>query len=179
VPFFNSHYNEPMTPESSTTVDKSAEIFQALRNKLLSLVPQEVDIIPTPEHPHVWGVLMEFVLSRSVVTLAGLVDGTTSLYYSTGGGILGSGNHPIVGAAAREMVSKAEAALEFFQPVSEYPFPDEGFIRFYALTFNGIHMAECPDVDLQDQKHGLSELYDAAQNLITQIRLIKEQKGAG
>ena len=124
-----------MNPVTSTTIDKNAEIFQAIRNKLLSLDPQAVDIIATPEHPHVWGVMMEFIVAGSVVTLAGLVDGTTSLYFSSGGGILGSGNHPKVGTAARELVRKAESALECFQPVREYPFPDEGFIRFYASDF--------------------------------------------
>jgi hypothetical protein len=167
-----------MGPISPTHVDKNAEIFQAIRNKLLTLDPQAVDIIATLEHPHVWGVLMEFLLSGSVVTLAGLVDGTTSLYFSSGGGILGSGNHPKVGAAAREMVSKTESALECFQPVREYPFPDEGFIRFYALTFNGILMAECPDKDVKDPLLGLSGLYAAAQALITEVKLVHEQKGS-
>ena len=165
-----------MSPVSSSA-DKNAEIFQAIRNRLLSLDPQTVDITATPEHPHVWGVLMEFVLSGSVVTLAGLVDGTTSLYFSSGGGILGSGNHPLVGTAARELVNKAELALEYFQPVREYPFPDEGFIRFYALTFSGILLAECPDQDVKDPLLGLSELYAAAQDLITQVKLIHEKKG--
>lgn len=122
---------------------------------------------------------MEFILSGSVVTLAGLVDGTTCLYFSSGGGILGSGNHPIVGAAAREMVGKAGSSLECFQAVREYPLPAEGFIRFYALTYNSIQMAECPDKDVKDPQYGLSELYAAVENLITQVRLINEKKGAG
>lgn len=167
-----------MSPVSSTSVDKNAEIFQAIRNKLLSLDPQTVDISATPEHPRVWGVLMEFIVAGSVVTLAGLVDGTSSLYFSSGGGILGSGNHPKVGTAARELVGKAESALESFRIVREYPFPDEGLIRFYALTFNGILMAECLDKDVKDPLLGFSGLYEAAQDLITQVKLVHEQKGS-
>jgi hypothetical protein len=167
-----------MNPASSVSTDRSFEIFQAIRNKLLTLDPGSVEITPTNEHPDVWGVLMEFVLSGSVVTLAGLVDGTTSLYFSSGGGILGSGNHPKVGTAAREMVGKAEDALERFQPVQEYPFPDEGRIRFYALTFNGVLTAECADKDVKDPQPGLSGVYAAAQDLITQVRLVHEKKGS-
>ncbi len=168
-----------MTPPSSTTAGKKAEIFQTLRNKLLTLDPHSVEITATPEHPHAWGVLMEFILPGSVVTLAGLVDGTASLYFSSGGGILGSGTHPKVGAAARELVRQAEMTLEHFQPVHEYPFPTEGFVRFYALTFNGILMAECADTNVKDPELGLSGLYGAAQNLITQVRLVHERKGTG
>lgn len=167
-----------MNTATLRTTDKNTEIFQAIRNKLLSLDPKAVDIIVSPEHPHVWGVLMEFIVAGSVVTLAGLVDGTTSLYFSSGGGILGSGNHPIVGTAARELVRKAESALECFQPVSEYPFPDEGFIRFYALTFNGILMAESPDKVIKDPQLGLSDLYTAAQDLITQVKLVHEKNSS-
>jgi len=166
-------------PEGSIPIPKNAVIYQTLRNKLLSLNPREVDITATTEHPTVWGVMMETAYPEAIVTLAALVDGTTSLYFSSGGGILGSGNHPTVGTAARQMVSIAEMALEFTQPVKEYPSPIAGNIRFYLLTFEGIHSAECPERELQSGKHSLSELYAAGQKLIAQIRMVSEKKKPG
>ncbi|MGB8252771.1 MAG: hypothetical protein WCF08_06120 [Anaerolineaceae bacterium] len=168
-----------MKPEGSIPHPKNTAIYQTLRNKLLSLNPREVDIAATNEHPTVWGVMMETAYPEAGVTLAALVDGTTSLYFSTGGGILGSGNHPTVGIAARKMASIAEMALEFTQPVKEYPSPKTGNIRFYLLTFEGIHSAECPEMNLQSGKHSLSELYAAGQELISQIRMVSEKKKPG
>ncbi len=168
-----------MTSDTSKSSPKNVSIYQTLRNKLLSLDPQEVDIHSTAEHPIVWGVLMETAYPEATVTLAALVDGTTSLYFSTGGGMLGSGNHPTVGSAARKITSIAELALEFTQPVKEYPTPKTGSVRFYLLTFKGIHSAECPEVDLKNGSHSLAELYVAGQDLLTQIRSINDHKKSG
>jgi hypothetical protein len=165
-----------MQPEDSSPARNSAQIYHTLRNKLLLLNPQEVDISATFEHPNIWGVMMESNYPEAIVTLAALVDGTTSLYFSTGGGILGSGNHPTVGSAARHMTNVAEMALEFTQPVKEYPPPEPGHIRFYLLTFRGIHSSECPETELQRGKHTLSALYAAGQALLTQVHLVSEKK---
>ncbi len=166
-----------MKTKASPAADKGILIYHTLRNKLLTLDPQEVNITATPEYPHVWGVMMETLFPEVIVTLVALVDGTTSLYFSTGNGILGSGNHTEVGSAARRMLTVAEMAIEFTQPVKEYPHPRAGNIRLYLLTFEGIQSAECPEAALQSGDHPLSGLYFAGQQLLSQIRLIKaEQK---
>lgn len=151
-------------------------IYISLRNKLLFLNPQEVEFKPTKDHPTVWGVLMESAYAEAVVTLAALVDGTTSLYFSNGGGILGSGTQALVGTAARRMITVAEQALEFTLPVEDYPLPMQASINFYLLTYRGIHSAICREVDLQSGKHLLSGLYLAGHELIAQVRLVSEKK---
>lgn len=168
-----------MNAESSRPVGDSTQIYLKLRNQLLTLNPQQVDIKPTPEHPNAWGCLMEFILSKSVVTLAAIVDGTASLYFSTGGGILGSGNHNEVGTAARGMVTEAEAILKFTEPASEYLLPAEGHIRFYILTYDGNFTTECSETAISIRKHRLSNLFMAGQDLITQIKLASEMKTNG
>ena len=44
-------------------------------------------------------------------TLIAMSEGTTSLYLSTGGGVIGAGQHPSVGAANRELRQTAQATL--------------------------------------------------------------------
>jgi hypothetical protein len=168
-----------MTSKGLRSAGDSKQIYLTLRNQLLTLNPRDVDITPTAEHPHAWACLMEFILSKSVVTLAAIIDGTASLYFSTGGGILGSGNHPTVGSAAKTMVSEAEAALAYTQQAQDYPLPTEGLIRFYILTHAGIFTAESPETSLSIRKHQLSGLFTAGENLITQIRLVSEKKAPG
>lgn len=165
-----------MTAEESQSTGDSAQIYLKLRNQLLTLDPLQVEIKPTPEHPNAWGCLMEFILSKSVVTLAAIVDGTASLYFSTGGGILGSGNHNTVGDAARGMVNEAEAILKYTESAHEFPLPVEGYIRFYILTHTGIFTTECSETALSIPKHRLSKFFTAGQHLIAQIRLVSEKK---
>ena len=165
-----------MTDDTSRPGGDSTQIYLKLRNQLLTLNPQEVEIKPTPEHPNAWGCLMEFILAKSVVTLAAIVDGTASLYFSTGGGILGSGNHNSVGDAARGMVNEAEAILKYTGLTHVFPLPAEGHIRFYILTHAGIFTTECSETILSIRKHRLSKFFMAGQHLITQIRLVSEKK---
>jgi hypothetical protein len=165
-----------MTSDSSRPIDDSAQIYIKLRTQLLTLDPQQVEIKPTPEHPNAWACLMEFILTKSVVTLAAIIDGTASLYFSTGGGILGSGNHNTVGDAARGMVSEAEAILKYTELTHEFPLPVEGHIRFYILTHAGVFTTESPETALSIRKHRLSKFFMAGQYLITQIKLVSEKK---
>src|SRR5258708_14763878 len=57
--------------------------------------------------------LMETAYPKAVATLACFADGTTSLYFSTGGGMLGAGQHESVRAAASAFLATAtrDAAL--------------------------------------------------------------------
>src|SRR5689334_9394559 len=75
------------------------EVFLALRGKVLGLDPAEVAITASPRLPRVWAVLMETGYPGAVATLAALADGTTSLYLSSGGGMIGAGGHTRVAEA--------------------------------------------------------------------------------
>jgi hypothetical protein len=167
-----------MIPDDDPYVDQGAKIFQTLRKKILTLNPREVNITPTTEHPIIWAALMESAWPEVIVTLAALVDGTTSLYFSNGGGIIGSGNHPAVGKAAKRMIAAAELCLEYTEAVSECHIPQPECVCFHLLTFTGAYSAEIPESELQSEKHALSSIYAAGQELITQIRLVNENQQA-
>ncbi|MBN2257774.1 MAG: hypothetical protein JW704_08110 [Anaerolineaceae bacterium] len=168
-----------MSPQNKPVIDQGAQIFQTLRTKILTLNPQDVNILPTEMHPNLWGVIMESAYPEAVVTLAALVDGTTSLYFSNGGGIIGSGSHPAVGGAAKQMIAVAETCLEYTPPVTECRLPQPEYIHFHLLTFHGPHSLEINERELQTGEHGLSPLYIAGQELIHQIRQVRENHQEG
>jgi hypothetical protein len=60
---------------------------------------------------------------------------------------------------------------------SEYPLPQKlDEILFYLLTDAGIFTATASKEDLSSHHHPLSKLYDAAQGIITEYRLIQGNK---
>jgi hypothetical protein len=67
------------------------EVYQGLRTRILDLDPASAGLAQGPQHQVVWGALMETGYLRGTATLVTLADGTTSLYLSTGGGIIGGG----------------------------------------------------------------------------------------
>jgi hypothetical protein len=153
-----------------------AEMSRKLRGQALSVGHDELGLAPTEARQHVWGVLMELGYPQAVATLVVLGEGTTSLYISTGGGIIGAGEHPPVRAAAEGLLAATEGHLAGFQPVAETPLPQTGRVRFYVRTFGGTLGAEADEQDLGHGRHMLSPVFHAGHAVITEMRLVSEEQ---
>ena len=60
------------------------------------------------------------------------------------------------------------------EPAVDTPLPRPGHIRFYVLTSEGVVTADALEQDLGENRHVLSPLFYAAQELITEIRTSDE-----
>jgi hypothetical protein len=152
------------------------QVYLQLRSRTLGLTPEEVSLAPTGEAPHVWSVLMETGYEVGFATLVSLADGTTSLYYSTGGGMLGSGDYAPLAKASRALVAQAELLLDSFAPTSDFPLPGVGQVRFILRTFSDTLSTAASVKSLTEVGHPLTPLFTRAQNVLTQLRLSAEQK---
>lgn len=153
-----------------------AEIYNGLRNRVLNLKPSDAGIKPSSEMPNVWGILMETGYQQAVVTLVSLADGTTSLYFSNGGGMIGGGKHATVADASKSFVVSAENYYQQMTLTESFPLPAIGRVKFYILTYSGIYTIDIDENDLGNKKHELSPLFYFGQEVITQFRLVQEQK---
>jgi hypothetical protein len=127
-------------------------------------------LAPTAARPRVWGVLMETGYAEGGATLVVFAEGTTSLYFSNGGGIIGAGEHAIVRTASESFLSTAEANLAAFGAALATPPPEVGRVRFYLRTFQGTLGTEAKENDLGEGRHPLSPLFHAGHAVITAIR---------
>lgn len=153
-----------------------AEVYNGLRNKILSLNPSDAGIQPSREMPNVWGVLMETGYPQALVTLVSLADGTTSLYFSNGGGMIGGGQHATVAQASKSFVVAAENYYQKMSLTESFPSPAIGKVKFYVLTYSGVYTIDADENELGNKKHELSPLFYYGQDVITQFRLVQEQK---
>src|SRR5205807_5832373 len=88
---------------------RAAEEAPDLRAQILHADPTMLGFSPHLDRP-VWGAVMDMAFPDGVASLISLEDGTTSLYTSTGGGVIGGGAHqPVV-----------DATEAFIQAVSEH-----------------------------------------------------------
>ncbi|MFZ2097229.1 MAG: hypothetical protein WAV05_11395 [Anaerolineales bacterium] len=160
--------NSP-TPEPAPT-------YLQLRQRILGFNPDELGLKPSHQAPHVWAVLVEMGYEVGTATLVSLADGTTSLYYSTGGGMLGSGEHASLAKASMAFVAHAENLLEYMSPTDDFPLPAPGQVNFILLTYSGTFSQIAPEKSLQSRNHPLSPLFTHAQQTLTQLRLLAEKK---
>lgn len=156
-------------------VPELAEIYTQLRSAILNLDPGKYGLSLLHDTPMVWGVLMEMGFPEAAATLVVLAEGTTSLYYSNGGGILGAGMLPGVAEASRACLAQALVDLPAFQQARGYPLPEVGQVNFILLTFEGAQVAGADWDSLASGRHGLWRLWECGQEVITQLRLVQEK----
>lgn len=150
------------------------ETLAGLRRMVLNLDPAEAGIAPSSDYPRVWGALMETGYSEGVATLVALADGTTSLYTSSGFGMIGGGAHASVVAANQAFLSAVEAHLDQLAASGDTAMPAEGWVTLRALTYTGQRATEALEDDLGYGRHELSPVFHAGHDVITQLRLIDE-----
>jgi hypothetical protein len=147
-----------------------ADVFSELRWQALRLTPDQLGgAVPT--EAGILALLMDTAYREAVATLVAVVDGTTSLYFSNGGGFVGAGTHPTVAEASRLWLEAGGTLLPALSNVTEPPLPGVGMTQFVAVTPEGPRGAVAPEDNLGGNRHELSPLFHAAHEVITQIRL--------
>ena len=153
---------------------KTADIYRDLRQQVFSLDPSKIGVNLSSSNS-VWGVVMETGYPEAVVTLVALADGTVSLYFSNGGGIIGVGQHEGPRKASSEFLTFSNQFLGQALPTKTFPLPSQGNTRFYFLTSGGILTAESKEDDLGNNRLPLSPLFHKAQEVIAQARMVDEK----
>ena len=160
-----------VAPASGGGSEPPANVYTDLRTQALSQTPATLGSSDSTV-----GVLMETGYPGAVVTLVAFVDGSASLYFSNGGGIIGAGQHERVAAAAQALVTIAARYLSSLTATAKYPLPGLGRTRFHVLTASGVLTAEAAQDDLGNNRLPLSPLFHAGHALIAEIRAIEERR---
>ena len=146
------------------------EVARGLRIRALTYPATELGLSPSTDRPNVFGILMETGYPEAVVSLVTFAEGSVSLYFSSGGGIIGAGEHEAVRATLGPYFKLAEKHLGAFSPANETPLPDQGRVRFYLRTFKGTLAVEGDEQDLGNMRHELSPLFHAGHAVIAALR---------
>jgi hypothetical protein len=150
------------------------DVMGEMRDKLFSTSPDDLGLAPTTQLPNVWGIVMEIGIPEGYVTLFSLAEGTTSLYFSNGGGIIGSGQHKSVRDSSTDFLNTAEQFLPSLNLSNDESPPSSGMIKFHALTYTGTYTIEDKEESISDPSNPIYPLFVSGNDVITQIRLIEE-----
>jgi hypothetical protein len=142
----------------------------ALRSLALENTAASIGIAPTSDGKQVFGVLMETGYAGGVVTLVCFADGSASIYFSNGGGVIGCGARAPVAKAAKSFVARAADYLDRLPAATEFPLPAVGMVRFYFRTFDGTLTFEALEDDLGNNRLSQSPLFHAGHAVISAIR---------
>ncbi len=147
--------------------------FREFRSQVFSLNPEKIGT-PNTDKNSVFCVVMDNGYSIGWATLVAFADGNASLYLSNGGGVIGGAAHETVRNAAIAMTKAANRYVDQTTITESTPLPTFGNVTFYLLTTNAVRTATAKEDDLGEQRHALSPLFNAGQEVITQLRLVSE-----
>jgi hypothetical protein len=146
------------------------EVYLGLRQQVLALTPDQLGGVVSAHEP-ILALVMETGYPEAVATLVAVADGSSSLYFSNGGGIIGAGAHASVAEASRRWLEIAPDFLPHLPVVSDPSPPAEGLTQFLVVTPDGVHGIVAPEAELGGGRDPLSPLFHAGHDVITQIRL--------
>lgn len=155
---------------------KDEDTYSSLRGKALSIGRSAAGLAEPPRDAPAWGLLMETGYEEGSSTLLALSDGTTSLYLSGGGGVIGGQQHESVRRANAQLLRSANLFVGKMAPTGRYPLPAPGQVLFYARTDSGVLTASAPEEALGSGRHELSPLFMSGHGVITALREITEGK---
>ncbi len=153
----------------------TAEIYRSLRQQIFDLPKTNADFGQTDR----WAILMETGLEDACYTLVAVADGSASLYFSNGGGIIGGGQHPEGAAAAKAFLELSRKFDSSLTRSAARPLPRPGMTRFYIIKKDDVLTGEFKEDDLGNGRLPLSPLFHKGHELITVIRLIEGKRRGG
>jgi len=152
------------------TADRAGDTPQLREHALNGPAPSGADA----QGPIV--VMMDLPAGGGMASVVSFVDGTTSLYTSVGGGVIGIGEHPQANQESREFLALAVSLSEHFRPGGADGALGQDDMRFVLRIGDALSSATATTVDVTNEGHPLAPLHSKGQRVLTLIRLISEEQ---
>ena len=153
-----------------------ADAMRELRLMALATTSAELGEKPSPEFPRVFGVVMDWPIEAATVTLVSFTTGDASIYSTGTFGVLGGVGHESVRTAAKACVRSSRRHYDSAIPTKDFPYPAKHHLRFYLVCYDGVRVIDADLDSVQNGKHRCSDLYMAAQRVISELRLITQSR---
>ena len=149
-------------------------VYRDLRSMALRVDPATIRM---PEGERWSGALvaaMEIGMTEATTTIVAIADGTVSMYLSSGGGVIGAGEHAAVRGAADRFRTVVAENRNLLQRTGVFEPPSAGEVRFHARIGDDRLTGGAAEALLRTSRHQLAPLYAAGQDVLTEIRLTTE-----
>lgn len=154
----------------TTVYEAEDNNFESLRNMAFSATPEVLGITLPSESTLVYGVIMDWEVGGGTATTVAYQTGDASLYLSSGGGIIGGGQHKNVSRAARQFVSLAQSFLDKTSKTNSTSLPSAGEVKFYLLTNQGIFTGKEQIENFNNNTSPWQKLFEEGNNVLTELR---------
>jgi hypothetical protein len=147
------------------------EMSAELRLLALKSTPSSLGLDPTSFARTAWGTVIDISRTQGgTMSIACLAGGSTSIYFSEGGGLIGAGSNAAVAAAAGELLNDASNRLLAAPSNQTAELPPAGSVAFIGLFSSGRHRATEAESVLAGGKSPFSQTYRLAQQVFAAVQ---------
>ncbi|HSZ33161.1 MAG TPA: hypothetical protein VK772_07610, partial [Puia sp.] len=147
--------------------------YAGIRNMALQTTPGQMGLNPDADPSTVYGMVMDWPMSKGIITLVCFNTGDASMYTSTGGGMIGGVTQDAIKKTAVEFVHNAQDFLKLAVKIDTVELPDAGTLQFCFLTPSGIFIARESFSQIENDNSALLPLFVQANEVITALRTTK------
>ena len=159
---------------TSTAQQTTANIYSDLRGMAFGMTPEKLQISLPADQPIVFGVIMDWGIDTATATLVAYKTGDASMYLSTGGGVIGGGQHQNASSAAKQYINLAQAYLDKSTKSDNNILPQRDEVKFYLLTNKGTFAGQDVIKNFENSTSAWLPLFEEANKVLTELRLISK-----
>ena len=141
-------------------------IYRGLRERALALKPEQIGI-SLENDSQVYAAIIDIKLKNTIATLVCSIDGSVSIYYSTGQLSIGLGKEESIRKASISLLISAGQCLDAMQATNTYGI-DPVMMNAFLLTKNSVYFAKIDGKSISVRE--IRFLNFLIQNVLTAIR---------
>ncbi|HMG88798.1 MAG TPA: hypothetical protein VK589_02025 [Chryseolinea sp.] len=171
--------NKVTTENDSTNVrvrQSKENAYEELRNMAFSLTPDQLKLELPVDQTTVFGVIMDWEMEGATATTVAYLTGDASLYLSTGGAVIGGGQHENVKIASKQCVSIAQTYLAKSTKTDKQSLPTKNQVNFYFLTNKGLFVAQEKIENFENNSSSWLGLFEEGNKVLSELRLTSENR---
>ena len=144
--------------------------YEGLRNMAFTVSPDTLGLNLSKDKTEVYGVIMDWEMGGAVATTIAYMTGDASMYTSTGGGVIGGGQHQNVNSAAKQLIKVAQIYLDKAVKTETTPLPQTDNVKFYILTNKGIYVGQEVMSNFENNSSKWLGLFEQSNIVLTELR---------
>jgi hypothetical protein len=153
---------------------QTASSYNELREMAIWTKPGQLGLSLASGKTVVYGVVMDWDVKNGTASIISFLSGDASIYFSSGGSIVGRGTHENVKIIAKQFVEEAQQMLGNATKTDQTPLPDENNVVFYLLTNKGIYSGQDNMDNLSKRNSIWLGLFLIGNEVINELRSVNE-----
>jgi len=150
-------------------------LYVELRDMAFKTTPDKLGISLPADKTIVYGVIMDWEIGGAIATIVSYQTGDASLYLSSGGAVIGGGQHQKVNNEARQLVSLSQKYLSNATKADMSPLPASNEVKFYLLTNKGVYVGQEQMKNFENNSSVWFQLFEQGNKVLTELRNVSKK----